>query len=169
MQEFASAVFVSLVAGGAAAAAVVWLMREWISNRLKSSIEAEYARKLEDFKHHLEVDFEDEVRRRELYEGLATSLEQIFSDGPALDRKTLSLSMNRLFGLLALYAPDDVYASVKNALIDGDVYGESAMPIIYLSLRKSLLGKRTKLEVDDLVPHQDWEPIPSRESTPSAA
>jgi len=168
MEQFAREFLVALLTGGAAGAAVVWLLREWISDRLKSSIEDEYARKLEDFKHRLEVDFQDEVRRRALYEGLTCSLEQVFSDDPALDIKALSLSMNRLFGLLALYAPDDVYASVRNALADGAVYGESAMPVVYLALRKSLLGARTKLELEDLVAHQKWQPVPRSESSASS-
>jgi hypothetical protein len=45
--------FLSIVSGGASGAALVWLFKGWISERLKQSIQHEYAEKLESYKTEL--------------------------------------------------------------------------------------------------------------------
>src|SRR5208283_2959814 len=43
----------SILSGGAAGACLVWLLRNWISERLKQSIQHEYSQKLETHKAEL--------------------------------------------------------------------------------------------------------------------
>lgn len=43
--------FLSVLSGGASGAVLVWLSKNWISERLKQSINHEYSRKLEQHKH----------------------------------------------------------------------------------------------------------------------
>src|SRR5690606_9015205 len=43
----------SLIVGGAGGAVLVWLLRNWISERLKQSIGYEYSEKLESYKTEL--------------------------------------------------------------------------------------------------------------------
>jgi hypothetical protein len=152
---------VSIVTAAATSASLVWLTRTWISERLRSSIRHEYECQLEEFKRRLELEFEDHVRRRRLYEDLSNSLEQVFGSGEMLDRTAISLLMNKLFAMLALYAPDDVYIAVKNAVLNKKIYGRDVKPVIYHALRKSLLGERTSLEANDLIDHLDVTHVPS--------
>ncbi|HVU47671.1 MAG TPA: hypothetical protein VHD85_16190 [Terracidiphilus sp.] len=48
----------SIAAGGAAGAALFWIFRSWISERLKASIQHEYEQKLETLKNQLRHDTE---------------------------------------------------------------------------------------------------------------
>ncbi|WP_339419847.1 hypothetical protein [Pseudomonas sp. RL_105y_Pfl1_103] len=50
--------FLSLLSGGASGAILVWLSKNWISERLKQSIGHEYSRKLEQHKHDYSQDLE---------------------------------------------------------------------------------------------------------------
>jgi hypothetical protein len=81
------------------------------------------------------------------------------------DGENLSLTINKLFAKLALYAPDHVYLAVKEALIDrGIVFGRDVKPKIYSALRKALFGQNTQLECKDLVPHIEAKHIPQAEA-----
>ena len=103
-----------LVVGGAISGLLIFGAREWMSERIKQSISAEYARKLEDHKREGELRFNDQVRLRKVYEELSMSLEEIFGAMPEQDPKKMTISVHKMFALLALYAPDDVYQPVKN-------------------------------------------------------
>ena len=53
--DAAIAIFTSVAASGALSAVLIWLSREWISTRLKSSIQHEYDQKLESIKAQLKA------------------------------------------------------------------------------------------------------------------
>lgn len=124
---------------------VAWLLR----NIIKRDLEREMA----SYKSELNLSYEHSLslqdRRRKLYEEFSDSLEEMFE---TKDENKLSLKMNKLFGLLALYAPDDVYKSLKSSL-EGDVIPNEVKPIVYSALRKSLFGADTKLKDEDLIKH----------------
>ena len=63
MGDFALNVISSLVASGALTAGLIFLARNWISIRLKQSIEHEYSQKLETYKHTLKADHEIAVEK----------------------------------------------------------------------------------------------------------
>ncbi len=71
---------------------------------------------LEKHKAKLELASKDEAKRRQLYQRVSTLIEDIFGSGPHPSKAELSLEINKLFGKLALYAPDDVYRALKDAL-----------------------------------------------------
>lgn len=152
-----------LAAGGVGGGIIVWILRQWLSERLKQSIGAEYARQLEDYKKDLEIRFNDQIRLRKLYEELTMSFEEIFG---RMDHQTpaeLAIAMNKVFALLALYAPDDVYRHIKDLFYSKDgktVYARDFRPVVYHAMRKSLFGDATSLEPRDLVDNLETKPLP---------
>jgi len=152
-----------LIAGGALGGGIcVYFLREWIVQRLRAGIQDEYNRKLEVYKRELELHFNDEVRRRRLYEELAMSIEDIFASMPDTDSRTLTAKINKLFALLALYAPDDVYRRLKATFYAPGhltVYAKDARPVVYHALRAALFGKGTQLAAEDLVDNIECTPV----------
>jgi len=63
----------SLISGGLGGALLAWLLRNWISERLKQSIQHEYAQKLETHKAELNADMQSILHEHQLHE-LRTSL-----------------------------------------------------------------------------------------------
>jgi hypothetical protein len=55
--------FFTILSGGAGGAILTWLLRNWISERLKQSIRHEYAEKLEAHKAQLKVDIDIRIER----------------------------------------------------------------------------------------------------------
>ena len=158
-------VVASLLSSGVLVALVIFLTKTWISERLKNAIKSEYDLKLEEYKAKLEIAFNDQVKRRQLYDEFSGFIEEAFGSGQLKTKADLSLALNRLFGKLALYGPDDVYLKLKDALIDrGIVSGKDVKPQIYCALRKSLWGDSTKLKAGDFVPHIGAEHIPEQEA-----
>ena len=130
---------------------------------MRQSISNEYARKLEEYKREVEVRFNDQMRLRKVYEELTMSLEEIFGTMPEQDPKKMAISIHKMFGLLALYAPDDVYRRVKDTFYSKEaktVYARDFRPPVYYALRKSLLGDTTRLEPGDLVDNLETTPVP---------
>ena len=132
-----------------------WLLKESTKKLLEKEIENhknKLSKELESYKRELDLKYEHALslqdRRRKLFEELSDSLEEIFKT----EGGELSLQMNKLFGLLALYAPDDVYKSFK-ASLEGTVVPNKVKPIVYSALRKSLFGADTKLSDEDLIKH----------------
>jgi hypothetical protein len=118
--------------------------------------------KLEKFKAELDLASKEHANRRRLYDELSTLMEDLFGDIPK--DADQSLEVNKLFGKLALYAPDEVYIALKEALIDqGVLYGRDVKPKVYCALRRSLFGEKTKLETQDFVPHIKAKHIPQNE------
>ncbi len=115
----------SIIASGATSGLIIWLTKAWIGERLKQSIKSEYDQKIENFKIQLKMEFDDEVRKRKLYEELSGSIEDIFG-GTEIDH---SMALNKLFGILALYAPDSVYTSLKSSLEGVVLPGEVCVAI----------------------------------------
>jgi len=162
----------SVGAGGVAGALVIWILREWLSERLKQSISAEYTRRLEEYKRDVELRFNDQVRLRRLYEDLAISLEDIYGTMPDQDPKKMAVTVHKMFALLALYAPDDVYRRVKDTFYCRDgktVYARDFRPPVYHALRKSLFGKGTNLNPEDLVDNLETRPLPQNGAAPGEA
>jgi hypothetical protein len=74
IEMIVSALVVSLGSGGIASLAVVYLAKNWISERLKHSIEHEYAQKLETFKAELKAQQEVAIEKiRSMHSLAATS------------------------------------------------------------------------------------------------
>ena len=162
-RQMIETIVASVGAGGVTGALLVWILREWLSERLKQSISAEYARRLEEYKRELELRFNDQVRLRRLYEDLAMSLEDIYGTMPDQDPKKMAISVHKMFALLALYAPDDVYRRVKDTFYSRDgktVYARDFRPPVYHALRKSLFGAETNLDPGDLVDNLETRPVP---------
>ena len=67
-QDLVTSIIASVTASSALAGIVIWLSREWISARLKTSIQHEYDQKLEAHKAHLKA--ENEVALLKLTTGL---------------------------------------------------------------------------------------------------
>ena len=63
----------SIISGGIGGAILTWLLRNWISERLKQSIQHEYAQKLESHKAELNADMQSILHERQLHQ-LRTSL-----------------------------------------------------------------------------------------------
>lgn len=63
----------NIVTGGVASAIVVWLLRNWISERLKQSIAHEYSQKLESYKSDLNGRLQEISHQNQLHQ-LRTSL-----------------------------------------------------------------------------------------------
>lgn len=64
---------ISLISGGIGGAILTWLLRNWISERLKQSIQHEYAQKLETHKAELNAGMQSILHDRQLHQ-LRTSL-----------------------------------------------------------------------------------------------
>ncbi len=155
----------AVAAGGVGGALIIWILREWLSERLRQSISAEYARRLEEHKKELEIRFNDQVRLRKLYEELSMSLEDIFGTMPEQDPERMAVSFHKIFALLALYAPDEVYRRVKDTFYSKEgktVYARDFRPAVYHALRKSLFADGTKLDPGDLVDNLDMRPLPQK-------
>ena len=149
-------------AGGITGAVVVLFLREWLSERLKQSISDEYSRKLEEYKRDVELRFNDQMRLRKLYEDLSFSLEDIFGRMPERNSTEMAVTLHKVFALLALYAPDDVYRQVKGVFYgkgEKIVYARDFRPAVYHALRKSLFGATTCLEPADLVDNIETTPL----------
>ena len=71
--SFIAAFFAELLPGALAGAAIAWLLRGWISERLKQSIEHEYSAKLENLKNELNAKLETIKHGYEVHQ-LRTSL-----------------------------------------------------------------------------------------------
>lgn len=63
----------SIITGGLSGALLIWLLRGWISERLKQSINHEYSQKLETHKAELNIKMQEILHERQLYQ-LRTSL-----------------------------------------------------------------------------------------------
>lgn len=63
----------SIISGGIGGAILTWLLRNWISERLKQSIQHEYAQRLETHKAELNADMQSIIHERQLHQ-LRTSL-----------------------------------------------------------------------------------------------
>lgn len=133
----------------------VWLLKESTKKLLEKELEkhkSKLSKELESYKREIDLKYEHALslqdRRRKLFEELSESLEEIYKT----EGDELSLKMNKLFGLLALYAPDDVYRSLKKSL-EGKTIPRDVKPGIYYSLRMSLFGADTELTEDDLIKH----------------
>ena len=150
---------------GAVVSAVLFLVfRDFLGEGIRQAIRAEYDRKVEQYKRKLELRFEDQVKRRKMYEDLAMSLEELGS-GELMDSRELSLKINKAFAVLALYAPDDVYRTFKKSLLtNATVYGKDAAPVIYAAMRKAIFGDETSLQASDLVDHRSWQHIPEKKT-----
>ena len=135
--------------------------RDMLAERIRQQIRVEYDSKLELYKKELEVQFQDQMRRRKIYEGLVDSLEEFFGSDTSKPGENLSLQINKLFSVLALYAPDDVYRACKESLITGStVFGKDVKPVVYAAIRKSLFGQTTSLQAKDLVDHINATQVP---------
>lgn len=136
--------------------AAVWLVKESTKKLLESELERHkntLSQELELYKREIDLEFQKKLnlqnRRHELFEQFSTSIENMFGK----DDGDLSLELNKLYGLLALYAPDDVYLSIKNTLEGQAVRAQDAKPIIYAALRNNLFGTNTNLAVADFHKH----------------
>ena len=132
-----------------------WLLKESTKKLLEKAIENhknQLSKELESYKRDLDLKYEHALslqdRRLKLFEEFSESLEEVFKT----EGDDLSFKLNRLFGLLSLYASDDVYKSLKKAL-EGKVLPNQAKPIVYATLRNSLFGANSKLTQDDLSKH----------------
>ncbi|MFA6186001.1 MAG: hypothetical protein WC770_02150 [Phycisphaerae bacterium] len=65
--------FLSILSGGATGAILIWLLRGWISERLKQSIQHEYSQKLETYKAELNAKIQT-IRHENELQQLKTSL-----------------------------------------------------------------------------------------------
>ncbi len=65
--------FLSILSGGAAGALAIWLLRNWISERLKQSIAHEYSQKLESYKAELNCRLQEITHQNQIQQ-LRTSL-----------------------------------------------------------------------------------------------
>jgi hypothetical protein len=65
--------FLSIISGGIGGAVLTWLLRNWISERIKQSIQHEYAQKLATHKAELNADMQSVIHKRQLHQ-LRTSL-----------------------------------------------------------------------------------------------
>jgi hypothetical protein len=140
----------------------VWLLKKSTEKLLEKELErhkSELSKELELYKRELDLLYQHKLslqnKRRELFEQFSDSLENMFRG----DDSALSLELNKLYGLLTLYAPDSVYVSIKNTLEGKRVEAKDAKPIIYYALRKELFGTDTKLEVEDLHKHVSAQPV----------
>lgn len=133
----------------------VWLLKVSIKKSLEKELERhkkDLLKELELYKREIDLQYEKHLslqnRRREVFEQLINSLENIWGKNDNAE----SLELNKLFGLLTLYVPDEVYKSVKDNL-EGMKHPKDAKPFIYYALRKELFGIETNLGTNDLHKH----------------
>ena len=141
---------------------MILVLREWLSERLKQSISAEYARQLEQHKNDLELRLSDQVRLRKVYEDLSMSLEYVFGNMKSHTPEEIGILFHKMFALLAIYAPDDVYRNVKDTFYargTKTVYARDFRPVVYYAIRKSLLGEGTRLNPTDIVDNIEMKPL----------
>jgi hypothetical protein len=130
-QEIAISVLTSIAASGALAAFLIWLSREWISARLKASIQHEYDQKLESLKSQLKAQSDValvELRASvERHASLLAVAHSSFAEGQkaAMERKLTAVDTlwDRLLRLRASLPPIlgfidiltvDEYTGIKN-------------------------------------------------------
>jgi hypothetical protein len=165
IEQILTSVIAGGLSGGIIFAVIFRFLREWLSERLKQSISNEYARHLEGYKRELELRFNDQVRLRKLYEDLSMSLEDIYGTMSEQSAKGMATTIHKIFALLALYAPDDVYRGVKDTFYSQQgkiLYARDFRPPVYHALRKSLFGDATRLKADDLVDNIETSPLPTK-------
>lgn len=130
-QEMAISVLTSIAASGALAGLLIWLSREWISARLRSSIQHEYDQKLESLKSQLKaqsdvalVELRASVERHaallalahsSLAEGQKASMERKVNAVDTLWERLLHLRANSppILGFIDVLTVDK-YAGIKN-------------------------------------------------------
>lgn len=66
-------IILNIISGGLSGALIVWLLRHWISERIKESIKHEYAQRLEAYKAELNANMQSALHEHQLYQ-LRTSL-----------------------------------------------------------------------------------------------
>lgn len=117
----------------------------------KLKLNSEVALNLEEYKKELEIKFNDKSQRRKVYEELSSLIEEILLLEPNID---CALKINKIFGLLAIYAPDDVYLNVKNAIpCDKYVDVTELRPALYCALRKDIFQNDTSIVQKDIAVH----------------
>ncbi|HUW21256.1 MAG TPA: hypothetical protein VMW41_01175 [Candidatus Bathyarchaeia archaeon] len=133
----------------------VWLLKESTKKLLEKELEKHknnLSKELEVYKKEIDLSYRHQLslqdRSRKLFEEFSNSLEEIYKT----KGDELSLRLNKLFGLLALYAPDKVYRVLRKSL-DGKALPNEVKPPIYFALRKSLFGAKSKLKEGDLIKH----------------
>lgn len=152
----------AVASGGLTAGVVVLVLHMWLSERLKRSIGAEYDRQLEKHRRELELRFSDQVRLRKVYEDLSMSLEDVFGGVKGQAQDEISIVFHKMFALLALYAPDDVYKDVRDTFYSKGtktVYARDFRPVVYHAIRKFLLGEETQLTATDIVDNLEMKPL----------
>ena len=134
----------------------VWFLKKSTEKLLEQELERhknELSKELEHYKREIDLEYEHKLslqnKRRTLFEQFSDSMENMFKGKD----NELSIELNRLYGLLSLYAPDDVYLEIKNTLDGQNLKPEEVKPIIYHALRKELFGTDTKLKVEDIHKH----------------
>ncbi|KKU20651.1 MAG: hypothetical protein UX31_C0033G0009 [Candidatus Nomurabacteria bacterium GW2011_GWA1_46_11] len=142
----------------------VWLLKESTKTLLNKELEKhkrDLSKELELYKKEIDLEYEKHLsiqnRRREVFEELINSLEDMWGKE---DNKE-SLDLNKIYGRLVLYAPDEVYKSVKDNL-EGIKHPKDAKPFIYYALRKELFGDNTNLEAKDLHKHISASIVPKQ-------
>jgi hypothetical protein len=81
----------------------------------------------------------------------------------------LSRKIHKQFGLLALYAPDEVYRRLKETFYNKTVYAKDVRPPVYHALRKSLFKTQTQLEPTDFVDNLQIQPLPENKAVGGGA
>jgi len=72
-RSFFVEIILNIISGGLSGALIVWLLRHWISERIKESIRHEYAQRLETYKAELNANMQAALHEHQLYQ-LRTSL-----------------------------------------------------------------------------------------------
>src|SRR5262249_31744332 len=111
-------------------------------------VEYDTNRRLESHKRDIELRFNDQVRLRKLYEELSMTMEDLYGTMPKQNPAQLGIAIHKMFALLALYAPDDVYRQVRTILYSREgriLYAQDVRPPLYYALRKSVFGETTQL------------------------
>lgn len=107
--------------------------------------------KLEDYKKEIELKYSDKAHRWEIYEELSGLVENVLLGDP---NTNYALQVNKVLGLVAIYAPDDVYLKVRQAFpVDRFARAQEIKQVIYSALRKDIFREETVLVEKDIAQH----------------
>ena len=148
-----SDILVSSAVTTASLSAIGFLLKEWVSTRLKESVADEYKRALEKFKAELQWD----VRRREQ----ATQVAELFSlwltgeYDSSRDANAIRLELQKKYWELSLWLDSPVLRKINELFVKGGPAGLRHKEAL-LAVRKLIVGADDDVTADELV---HWDPV----------
>ncbi|MDD5108990.1 MAG: hypothetical protein PHC29_05740 [Candidatus Omnitrophica bacterium] len=123
-------ILLNIITGGLSGALLVWLLRGWITERLKQSIQHEYAQKLETHKAELNAKLQAVLYEQQIYQ-LRTSLffdhqreafAALLSQIAEIERKWLEVGYDPDLQEFTKSVPSEEYYKLKKSFYDHQLF-----------------------------------------------